>query len=185
VQNHQMEERISRLADDRSMLRNALRSVSREYDYVILDCPPVLRGMCANALTASDSVLLPVKPGHFGLDAVDKLFAYLSWMKEVSKRTLEVEGILLTMHEPNTRVTDITMRELAAKYRKHLLDTVIPKNTALGEASFFGKPAVLYSVNSRGAAAYLALAREIISRNSHRIVSPLQPTIIDQFSKQA
>ncbi len=121
VQTLQMEDRITRLADDRSMLRNALRNVSREYDYIILDCPPVLRGMCTNALAASDSVLMPVKPGHFGLDAVDKLFSYLGWIKEVAKRNIEVEGILLTMHEPNTRVTDITIRELSAKYRKHIL----------------------------------------------------------------
>ncbi len=185
VQNIQMEERIQRLADDRSMLRNALRSVSREYDYVILDCPPVLRGMCTNALAASDSVLMPVKPGHFGLDAVDKLFSYLGWINEIAKRNIEVEGILLTMHEPNTRVTDITMRELSAKYGKHMLETIIPKNTALSEASFFGKPAVLYSVNSRGAAAYLTLAREIISHNMQRVVTPLQPTIADQLAKQA
>ena len=115
-------------------------------------------------LNAADSVLIPIKSGHFALDAVDKLFKYIEWMREVTNKTLEIEGILLTMLEPNTRVTDITLRELNAKYHQHLFKTSIPKNSAVSEASFYGKPAVLFNVNSRGAAAYLALAREIIAK---------------------
>jgi chromosome partitioning protein len=177
VQSLQMEERMLRLADNRSILRNALRGVSQQYDYIILDCPPFLRGMCTNALNAADSVLIPIKSGHFALDAVDKLFKYIDWMHEVANKNLSIEGILFTMFESHTRVTEITMRELNAKYRKHLLNTVIPKNTALSEASFYGKPAVLYNVNSRGAAAYLALANEIIERNAPKAAEPVQPSI--------
>jgi chromosome partitioning protein len=183
VQSLQMEERLMRLADNRSILKNALRSIGQHYDYIILDCPPVLRGMSTNALTAADSVLLPVKSGHFSLDAVDKLFAFVHWMKEVANKSLEIEGILLTMHEPNTRVTDITMRELQSKYHSHLFQTIIPKNTILGEASFYGKPAILYDVHSRGSAAYLALAREIIARQALRKAQTLQPTITRQFGQ--
>lgn len=160
----QREERMARLADNRAILKNCLRPVRREYEYIILDCPPVLRGLTTNALTAADSVLIPVKSGHFSLDAVDKFFKYLDWIKEVANKQLAIEGILLTMHEPNTRVTDITTRELHGKYRKHMLPIVIPKNTVLGEASFYGKPAILYSAGSRGAAAYLTLARDVIER---------------------
>jgi len=184
VQSLQMEERMTRLADNRSILRNALRGVAQQYDYVILDCPPFLRGLSTNALTAADSVLAPVKSGHFSLDAVDKLFKYVEWIQEVANKTLEIEGLVLTMHEPNTRVTDITLRELRAKYRQHILETVIPKNTVLSEASFYGKPAVLYSVNSRGAMAYLALAREIISHNEQRKAALLQPAILSKFGNQ-
>ena len=172
VQSLQMEERMLRLADNRSILRNALRGLSQQYDYVILDCPPFLRGMCTNALNAADSVLIPIKSGHFALDAIDKLFKYIDWMREVANKNLAVEGILLTMYESNTRVTEITLRELNAKYRRHLLQTFIPKNTALSEASFYGKPAILYNVNSRGAAAYLALANEIIARNAPKTAEP-------------
>jgi len=183
VRSMQMEERIIRVADNRGILRNALRSVAHDYDFVILDCPPFLRGLSANALIASDSVLIPVKSGHFALDAVDRLFKYLEWVKEVSHKTVDVEGILITMHEPNTRVTDITLRELNAKYSRHMFTTSIPRNTALSEASFYGKPAILYNVNCRGAAAYLKLAREILARNVQR-TSPLQPSVI-QLSRQA
>lgn len=160
----QREERMARLADNRAILKNCLRTVRREYDYIILDCPPMLRGLSTNALTAADSILIPVKSGHFSLDAVDKLFKYLEWIREVANKQLAVEGILLTMHEPNTRVTDITTRELQGKYKKHMLPLVIPKNTVLSEASFYGKPAVLYNAGSRGATAYLHLAREIMER---------------------
>lgn len=182
IQNLQMEERLLKLADNRSMLRNALRNVERDYDFVILDCPPFLRGMSTNALTAAHSVLLPVKSGHFSLDAVDKLFKYLDWIREVTNKALEVEGILMTMHEPNTKVTDITMRELQGKYRQHLFKTVIPKNTVLSEASFYGKPAILYNVNSRGSAAYLNLAKEIIARDEERKKHPGHPSSLQHLA---
>ncbi len=160
-----MEERYMRISDNRSILRNSLRGVTKDYDYVILDCPPFLRGLTTNALTAADSALMPVKSGQFSLYAVDKLYNYLEWIRKVANKSIEVEGILMTMHEPNTRVTNITTRELQAKYSKYIFETIIPKNTVLGEASFYGKPAILYKVKSRGSTAYLALAREIIARH--------------------
>jgi chromosome partitioning protein len=191
VQSLQAEERLMRLADNRSILKNALRGIAQQYDYVILDCPPVLRGLSTNALTAADSVLMPVKSGHFALDAVDKLFKYVDWLRDVANKSLEIEGILLTMHEPNTRVTDITLRELQSKYRSHIFQSIVPKNTVLGEASFYGRPAILYDVNSRGSIAYLALAREIITRQALRKAQELQtgrqgfqPTITQQFRQQ-
>jgi chromosome partitioning protein len=178
VQTLQMEDRIARVADNRSILRNALRGVAQNYDYVVLDCPPALRGMCANALHAADSVLIPVRSGHFALDAVDRLFKYIDWIREVGNKPLEIEGILLTMHEPNTRVSDITVRELEGKYRQFMLETIIPRNSILCEASFYGKPAVLYNVNSRGSSAYLTLAKEIIARHRHASTSPLQSNLM-------
>lgn len=162
----QREDRMARLADNRAILKNALRPIVREYDFIILDCPPFLRGLTTNALVAADSVLIPVKSGHFSLDAVDRLFKYLGWIREVANRDISIEGILVTMHEPNTRVTDITMRELQGRYRRHLLDIVIPKNTILSEASFYGRPAILYNASSRGSIAYLSLAREMIKRHA-------------------
>ncbi len=178
VHSIQMEERILRIADNRGILKNCLRGVLQEYDYVILDCPPFLRGLSTNAITAADSVLVPVRSGHFSLDAVDKLFRYLEWVREVANKYIEVEGILFTMHEPNTRVTEITERELMSKYHRHILTTIIPKNSALSEASFYGKPAVLFKANSRGAKAYLALAREIIARQAERTATGSQAPII-------
>ncbi len=165
IHSPQMEERFMRLAENRTLLKNALRGVAPHYDYVILDCPPFLRGLTTNALTCADSVLVPVKSGHFSLDAIDKLLRYLVWIRGAANKTLELEGILLTMYEPNTKVTDITERELHVRFRRYLLNTTIPKNTQLAEASFYGKPALLFNANSKGTLAYLQLAREIIARN--------------------
>jgi len=183
VHTHQMEERLTRLADNRSILRNALRAVIHKYDFVILDCPPVLRGLSTNALTAADSILVPVKSGHFALDAIEKLYRYLDWIREIANRSLEVEGILLTMHESNTRVGDITHRELQARYGDQLFDIYIPKNAVLSEASFFGKPVILYNVNSRGSAAYMSLAREIIARRAAHLSSAREHPNVRQLGQ--
>lgn len=175
----QREERIARLADNRTILRNLIRPVSGSYDYVILDCPPTLRGLATVALAAADSVLIPVRAGHFSLDAVDKLFVYMDWLREVTNRPITVDGILITMHEPRTTVTEITLRELNAKYRHLLFSTKIPKNTVLSEASFFGKPAILYNAASKGSEAYRELAREL--RRRHMTASSLRPTVMEKI----
>jgi chromosome partitioning protein len=164
IKNDQQEERFARLAENRTMLRNVLRPIRPHYDYVIIDTPPYLRGVTTNALSCSDSALIPLKPGHFSLEGLDKLFRHFDWVREVANRTLEVEGIVQTMYEPHTKVTEITERELQLRYRKHMIKTVIPKNTHLTEASFYGKPAVLFNATSKGTLAYLELAREIIAR---------------------
>jgi chromosome partitioning protein len=165
VHSHPMEERMIRMADNRSILRNALRPVLSHYDYIILDCPPVLRGLTTNALTAADSVLVPVRSGQFSLDALEKLFKYLEWVREVANRNLEVEGILLTMHERNTRVSEITLREIQSRFGASLFSVTVPKNNALGEATFYGKPAILFRAAAPGVRAYLELAREIMARH--------------------
>ena len=181
----QAEERLTRLSDNRAILKNCLRSVSQQYDYIILDCPPFLRGLTTNALIAADSVLMPVKSGHFSIDALEKLYSFLDWLKETANKSIEIEGILVTMHEGNTRITDLTVRELTTRHRKHMFETMIPKNSILSEASFFGKPAILYNVNSRGTIAYLALAKEIIARHSLRKGLPYKPGIFQKMTKQA
>jgi chromosome partitioning protein len=164
VRSPQMDERLSRLSENRTMLRNILRSILPHYDYIIIDCPPILRGLTTNGLTASDSVIIPIKSGHFSLDAMDKLFKYIEWVKEVANKNLQIEGILQTMYEANTKVTDITNRELNLRFRRYLFNTIIPKNTHLAEAAFYGKPAVLFNATSKGTLAYMDLAREIIER---------------------
>jgi len=165
VTSTQAEERIMRLAENRTLLKNILRSVIPHYDFVIIDTPPFLRGLTTNALTCADSVLVPIKSGHFSLEGIDKLFKYFEWIREAANRTLQIEGILQTMYEPHTKVTEITDRELQLRFRKYLLKTLIPKNTHLTEASFYGKPAVLFNATSRGTLAYLELAKEVIERS--------------------
>lgn len=166
------EERLLRLAENRTMFRNVLRQSLPHYDYVIIDTPPVVRGLTTNALSASDSVLIPMKSGHFSLEGIDRLFRHLDWVRETANKTLAVEGILQTMYEPHLKVTEISDRELRLRYRKHMLETVIPKNTHLPESSFYGKPALLFNAQSRGTLAYMELARELMSHHQASASSP-------------
>jgi len=162
----QMEERLLRLSENRTVMRMALRDLENKYDYVIIDCPPTLRGITTNSLSASNSVIVPMRASHFSLDAVMRLMRYMKWIREVINPQLYVEGILLTMFEPNTKIAEITSRELRARYSKFLFKVAIPKNSTLSEAAFYGRPALLYDINSKGAQAYFELANEIISRES-------------------
>ncbi len=165
IRSTQMEERFLKLSENRTILRNSLRGVLPHYDYIILDCPPFLRGLTTNALTAAESVLIPIKSGHFSLDATEKLIRYIDWVREVANRELQIEGILQTMYEPKTKVTDITDRELQLRFRKYLLKAVIPKNTHLIEAAFYGKPAILFNATSKGTIGYVDLAKELLMRH--------------------
>ena len=174
----QAEERIMRLSENRTLLKNILRSIAPHYDYIIIDTPPFLRGLTTNALTCADSVLVPIKSGHFSLEGIDKLFKYFEWVREAANRSLAVEGILQTMYEPHLKVTEITDRELQIRYRKHVLRTIIPKNTHLTEASFYGKPSILFNATSKGTLAYLELAREVIERSQPaQMQTPAAPQI--------
>jgi len=163
----QLDEKFARSSENRVILKNSLKEVKNNYDFIIIDCPPVLRGITTNALTASDSILIPVKCGHLSLDAVDRLFQYIFWIREISNPELSVEGIILTMYEKNSKVTEISERELKLKYNQYLMDTNIPTSSLLNEATFYGKPLCLYKINSLGAIAYLNLAYEIIIKNKN------------------
>jgi chromosome partitioning protein len=162
----QLDEKFAKSSENRIILKNALKEVRNLYDFIIIDCPPVLRGITTNALTASDSILIPVKCGHLSLDAVDRLFQYVSWIHEISNPDLDIEGIIMTMYEKNSKVTEISERELKLKYAEYLLKVNIPVSSLLNEATFYGKPLCLYKINSLGAIAYLNLAYELIIKNN-------------------
>jgi chromosome partitioning protein len=170
---------MMRLAENRTLLKNILRTIAPHYDYVIIDTPPFLRGLTTNALTCADSVLIPIKSGHFSLEGIDKLIKYFDWIREAANKSLQIEGILQTMYEPHTKVAEITDRELQSRFRKYLINTIIPKNTQLAEASFYGKPAVLFNAASKGSLAYLELARELINR--HEAAMQPETTITTQI----
>lgn len=159
------EERMNRLSENKMLLHHLLLPVKSDYDYIIFDCPPYARGLMAAALVASDSVLIPAKSGHLSLEAIDKLFEYLDWIRRFTNKTVQIEGIVRTMYEPRTKVGVQTEQDLCKKYSVHILETTIPKNSTLSESSYYGKPAILYNANSKGSIAYLALAQEIMYKN--------------------
>jgi chromosome partitioning protein len=165
----QNDERFAKMTENRVVLKNAIKDVRNKYDFIIIDCPPTLRGITLNALTASDTVLIPVKCGQFSLEAVDKLYDYISWVREVSNPYLDIEGILLTMYEKNSKVTEISERELRLKYDGYLFQNNIPVTNLLNEATFYGKPLCLYKINSEGSVAYINLSYEIITKNQEML----------------
>lgn len=160
-----MHDKFIKNSENRLVLKNAVKEVESHYDFIIMDCPPVLKGISTNALVASNSILIPIKSGHFSLEAVDRLFSYFHWIKEIANPDLTIEGIILTMYEKDSKVTKISERELKIKYSKYLLNTVIPNTSLLNESTFYGKPLCLYKINSEGAIAYLNLAGEILQNN--------------------
>ncbi|KAA0211860.1 ParA family protein [Ignavibacteria bacterium CHB1] len=167
----QHDEKFTKTSDNRVILKNALKDLREQYDFIVIDCPPLFRGITANALTASDSVLIPIKCGHLSLEAVDKLFNYLNWIKENSNPKLEVEGIIFTMYEKGSKVTEISEREMNLRYKDYLFDIVIPSSNLLNEATFYGKPLCLYKIDSEGAIAYLELAYKILKNNSSKMIT--------------
>jgi len=164
VNSIQRDDRFSKISENRVVLKNAIRGIMNQYEYIIIDCPPLMRGIVSNALTASTSVLLPVRCGHFALEAISKLFKYVDYLKEVANPSLKIEGIVLTMYESNTKVTEIAEREIKLRYNKYLFKTTIPRNQLLTESTFYGKPIILFNVNCNVSMAYLELAYEIINK---------------------
>ncbi len=145
-------------------LRNALVPVRERFDFVFIDCPPSLSLLTVNALSAADSVLIPMQTEYFALEGVSELLETIERVRASFNPILTLEGIVLTMYDDRTnlgrQVTDDIRNHLGAK----VYETIIPRNVRLGEAPSFGKPVLAYDIKSRGAEAYLALAREFLKR---------------------
>lgn len=162
----EVEERISRITRNIYLFDNLLNQEDLiAYEYIIIDCPPYLRGLTTIALSASNSVILPIKAGHFSILSLLKMKAHLQWIRENVNPKLKIEGILFTMYEPNTKAWDLTKRAVTEYFENNVLKTVIPKNIALTEAEFHRKPSVVIDAKARGSVAYFNLAKEIIEKN--------------------
>ncbi len=153
------------LPDRETRLREALGSRGGEYEYVIIDCPPSLSLLTINALTAAESVLVPLQCEYFALEGLSQLLTTVELIRNNFNPALRLEGILLTMYSSRTNLS----RQVASEVREHFSDsvfrTVIPRNVRLSEAPSFGKPVILYDVRSSGAEAYFSFAREVLSHD--------------------
>jgi chromosome partitioning protein len=146
-----------------TVLKDALSSVLSDYDYVVIDCPPALGLLTVNALTAADSVLIPVQCEYYALEGLSQLIKTLQLVREDLNPGLEVEGILLTMHDSRNNLSRQVENEVREHFREKVYQTMIPRNVSLSEAPSFGKPILLYDIRSKGAQSYLSLARELLS----------------------
>lgn len=147
------------------ILQKAAQGLSEKYDFVIIDCPPSLGLLTINALTASDSVIIPVQCEYFALEGLGQLLNTIKIVRQHLNTELEIEGVLLTMYDTRTRLSEQVAEEVRKYFDERVFNSVVARNVRLAEAPSFGKPALLYDSTSTGAKNYLALAREIIRRN--------------------
>ncbi len=147
------------------VLQKALESVKDDYDYVLIDCSPSLGVITVNALTAADSVLIPVQAEYFALEGISQLLNTIRIIKSRLRPQLEIEGFLLTMYDARLKLANRIYEELQGHFGKMVFETVIPRNIRLSESPSHGLPVILYDPDSRGAIAYVELAKELIKRN--------------------
>ena len=148
------------------IFKQVLEGVKKEYDFVIIDCSPSLGLITVNALTASDSVIIPVQCEYFALEGLGKLLNTIKIVQTRLNPDLEIEGILLTMYDPRLRLANQVVDEIKKHFENIVYDTIIHRNTRLGEAPSFGKPAIMYDAESKGSINYMNLVREILQRNN-------------------
>jgi len=145
-------------------LSDAVEKARRFFNFIIIDCPPSLGFLTINALTAADSLLIPVQTEFFCMEGIPDLFQALETVRTYLNPKLAIEGILLTMFDERTNLSKQVAEEIRKSLKNIMFEAVIPRSVRLAEAPSFGKPIVLYDIKSKGAEAYLSLAEEIIHR---------------------
>jgi len=148
------------------IIRNALQEVIQQYDFIIIDCSPSLGLITVNALTAADSVAIPVQCEYFALEGLGKLLNTIKIVQTRINTGLQIEGILMTMYDGRLRLSNQVVEEIKNHFGETVFNTIIHRNTRLGEAPSFGKPALMYDADSTGAINYLNLAKEILQKNN-------------------
>ncbi|MBN2400676.1 ParA family protein [candidate division KSB1 bacterium] len=145
-------------------LKNVLRDLEGEYDYLFIDLPPSLGLLTINALTAAHNVLIPIQAEYYALEGLSDLMNTITRIKEHFNPILEIKGVLLTMHDERTNLAKQIEAELRNYFKSKVYETIIPRNIRLSEAPSFGKPIQAYDINSTGARAYLSLAKEMMKK---------------------
>jgi chromosome partitioning protein len=160
-------EMVPLLARERRLER-VLDPLRHRFEFIFIDCPPSLGLLTLNALVAADAVLIPLHCEYFALEGLADLVGTLRRVRGALNPALDIEGVLLTMYDDRTNLGQLVARDVRDFFKDKVFNTIIPRNVRLGEAPSHGLPGVLYDTKSRGAAAYIALAHEMLSRHSQR-----------------
>ena len=147
------------------VLLKMLKGIRDEYDYVLIDCSPSLGLITVNSLTAADSVMIPVQCEYFALEGLGKLLNTIKLIQNRLNPDLVIEGFLLTMYDSRLRLSNQVVSEVRKHFQDMVFDTIIQRNTKLGEAPSHGKPVILYDAECKGSTSYLNLAKELIDKN--------------------
>ena len=148
------------------MLKEALETVKDSYDFIIIDCAPSLGLITLNALTAANSVLIPIQCEYFALEGLGKLLNTIKSVQKVHNESLDIEGLLLTMYDVRLRLSNQVIEEVKKHFKQMVFKTIIHRNTRLSEAPSFGESIIAYDATSRGAINYINLAHEILKKNT-------------------
>lgn len=146
-------------------MKQVLVPLKNRYDFIIIDCSPSLGLITVNALTAADSVIIPVQCEYFALEGLGKLLNTIKIIQSRLNPDLEIEGLLLTMYDVRLRLSNQVVEEVQTHFQQMVFDTIIPRNVKLSESPSFGVPAILHDAESKGAISYLNLAKEIVEKN--------------------
>jgi len=167
--------------DRERILRRHIVGIDSSYDFIIIDCPPSLGLLTLNALTASDSVLIPVQAEYFALEGLGQLLNTIKLIRRHLNPGLEIEGVLLTMFDRRLRLANQVAGEVRRYFGEKVFDTIVQRNVRLSEAPSFGRPVLLYDATSVGSRNYLALAREILRANRDRLDKPAEMAVADEI----
>lgn len=157
---------LAHLDDTHGRLKAVIEPVRGRYDYIVVDCPPNLDLVTLNALTAADSVLIPVQCEYYAMEGLADLMSTVERVRETVNPGLALEGILFTMFDQRTNLSKQVVEEVRSYFGDPVFQTVIPRNVRLQEAPSFGRPCLLYDLASRGSQSYIALARELEARGA-------------------
>ena len=145
-------------------LKHALATLVDSYDYILIDCPPSLGLLTVNAMTAAESVLIPLQCEFYAMEGLSQILKTIGLVQKGLNPSLKIEGILLTMFDARNNLSHQVSEEIRSHFKKETFTTVVPRNVRLSEAPSHGKPIILYDITSRGATSYMDLAKEIIGR---------------------
>ncbi|HMR46253.1 MAG TPA: AAA family ATPase [Bacteroidia bacterium] len=154
------------LSNREYMMKQVIDKISADYEFIIIDCSPSLGLVTINALTASDSVIIPVQCEYFALEGLGKLLNTINIVQSRLNPNLGIEGILLTMYDSRLRLSNQVVEEVKTHFQNMVFSTIIQRNTKLGEAPSFGETIIMHDASSKGAINYLNLAREILQKNN-------------------
>jgi chromosome partitioning protein len=150
-------------------LRDALQAAVKDYDFVVIDCPPALNMLTVNGFAAADAVIIPMQCEYYALEGLSDLVGTLRKVKQNLNPRIEIEALVRTMYDPRSTLTVQVSDELKRHYGDKVFDTVIPRNIRIAEAPSFGKPVLLHDPASKGAVAHLQFARELLERNGIKV----------------
>jgi chromosome partitioning protein len=157
---------LANVPDREHKLKKILATLSDSYDYIFIDCPPSLSLLTINAMTAANSVLIPMQCEFYAMEGLSQILKTIALIQQGLNSALSIEGILLTMFDARNNLSRQVSEEIRSHFGRETFETVIPRNVRLSEAPSHGKPILLYDITSKGATSYLELAKEIIAREA-------------------